>query len=69
MKCYREKIRIARVSKGYTQHYMAMQLDISQRAYSKIECGHTILSVERLLNIATILEIDAGNLLNELVLD
>ncbi len=69
MKNYREKIRIARLTKGYSQNYMAMQLDISQRAYSKIECGHTILSVERLLNIAVILEIDAGNLVNELILD
>lgn len=55
---YIEKIRIVRIRKGYTQNYMSIQLGISQRAYSKIECGHTKLSVKRLLEIASILEKD-----------
>lgn len=40
----REKIRIARLIKGYSQNYMAVQLNIGQRAYCKIECGITKLS-------------------------
>ncbi len=58
-----EKIRIARFSNGYTQNYMAIQLGISQRAYSKIECGHTKLTVDRLKVIAEILEVEVYELI------
>ena len=58
-----EKIRIVRLSKGYSQNYMSAQLGISQRAYSKLECGDTKLTVDRLKAIAKILEIDARDLI------
>lgn len=58
-----EKIRINRLTKGYSQNYMAIQLNISQRAYSKIECGHTNLSVDRLKAIAKVLEVDVKDLI------
>jgi transcriptional regulator with XRE-family HTH domain len=58
-----KKIRIVRFSKGYSQDYMARQLHISQRAYSKIECGHTNLSVDRLKAIAKVLEVDVKELI------
>ncbi|MCF6348896.1 MAG: helix-turn-helix domain-containing protein [Flavobacteriaceae bacterium] len=58
-----EKIRIVRFSKGYSQSYMAEQLDIIQRAYSKIECGHTNLAVDRLKAIAKVLEVDIKELI------
>ena len=64
----REKIRIARVTKGYSQNYMAVQLNISQRAYCKIECGKTKLSLRRFLIITKILEIDGGVLINDFAL-
>jgi len=64
----REKIRIARVTKGYSQNYMAVQLNISQRAYCKIECGKTKLSLRRFLVIVHILEIDGGVLINDFAL-
>ena len=64
----REKIRIARVTKGYSQNYMAVQLNISQRAYCKIECGKTKLSLRRFLVIVHILEIDGGVLVNDFAL-
>lgn len=64
----REKIRIARVTKGYSQNYMAEQLNISQRAYCKTECGKTKLSLRRFLVIVQILEIDGGVLVNDFAL-
>jgi len=64
----REKIRIARLIKGYSQNYMAVQLNIGQRAYCKIECGITKLSLKRFLTISRILEIDSSKVLNEVYL-
>jgi transcriptional regulator with XRE-family HTH domain len=61
----REKLRIARLTKGYTQDYMAVQLNITQRAYCKIECGKTRLSLKRFLVITKILEIDGALLISE----
>jgi transcriptional regulator with XRE-family HTH domain len=58
-----EKIRQRRVIKGYSQEYMAFQLDISQNAYSKIEREATELSVKRLFRIAEILETSVFELL------
>ncbi len=52
-----EKIRVQRLIKNYSQEYMAYSLNISQTAYSNIERNGTKLSVERLIEIAEILEI------------
>ena len=51
-------IRKIRESKAYTQDYLAFKLAISQNAYSKIELGYTKITVERLFQIAGILEVD-----------
>ncbi|WP_121810253.1 helix-turn-helix transcriptional regulator [Mucilaginibacter kameinonensis] len=51
-------IKIIREQKGYKQVYLADKLKISQHAYSKIELGHTSLTVERLFAIAQIFEMD-----------
>jgi transcriptional regulator with XRE-family HTH domain len=53
-----EKIRERREFLNYTQEYVAHKLNISQNAYSKIECGHSGLNIERLLEIALVLEAD-----------
>lgn len=58
-----EKIRQKRVVKGYSQEYMAFELNISQNAYSKIEREETELSVKRLFRIAEILGISVFDLL------
>jgi len=50
-------IRRIRESKSYTQDYLAVKLTISQNAYSKIELGYTKITVERLFQIAQILEV------------
>ena len=56
------KIRQAREKSNYTQEYVANLLNISQNAYSKIELGVTRLSVERLLQIAEVLQCDPWDL-------
>ena len=57
------KIRLKRADKGYNQDVMALELGISQKAYSKIESGETNLSVERVLQIVKVLEINITDLL------
>lgn len=52
-----EKIRLQRLTKRYNQEYMAFCLEISQAAYSKIESGETKLTLDRIYEIAEILEI------------
>lgn len=50
-------LRKVREYRNYTQEYLAMKLDISQNAYSKIELGYTKITLERLFQIATILDV------------
>ena len=50
------KIRVLREIKGYTQENMATELQISGKAYQKIESGETQLSISRLNQISKILE-------------
>ncbi|GAB3915461.1 helix-turn-helix domain-containing protein [Mucilaginibacter boryungensis] len=57
-------IRRIRESKKYTQDYMAVKLAISQNAYSKIELGYTKITVERLFQIAQILDVDPVDLIS-----
>ena len=56
-------IRKIRESKDFTQDYLAMKLSISQNAYSKIELGYTKITLERLFQIAQILEVDVIELI------
>ena len=56
-------IRHKREYRNYTQEYLALKLNISQNAYSKIELGYTKITVERLFQIANILEFDVTELL------
>lgn len=64
MKKIIEKIKEIRIEKGYSHEYMALELDISQVAYSKLEKLETKLSVERLYKIAEILEVKVGDILD-----
>jgi transcriptional regulator with XRE-family HTH domain len=57
-------IKQIRELKSFTQEYMAQKLNISQPAYVKIEQGLTILKIDRLQQIADILEVDVSTLLN-----
>jgi len=57
-------IKQIRELKSFTQEYMAQELGISQPAYVKIEQGLTVLKIDRLQQIAEILEVDLSALLN-----
>lgn len=56
-------IRKIREYRDYTQDYLAAKLKISQNAYSKIELGYSKLTIERLFQVAEILDIQATQLL------
>ena len=56
-------IRKVREYRNYTQDYLALKLGISQNAYSKIELAYTRITLERLIHIAQILEVDSIDLL------
>ena len=60
----RERIKIIRIEKGYSQDYMADMLNISQNAYHKLEKGHTRIHLEKFIDIAEILEVKFSELLN-----
>ena len=64
IKAIAANIRGKREKRNYTQEYLAYKLNISQNAYSKIELGYTKITLERLFQIAEILEIDAVSLIN-----
>ncbi|SDT65824.1 Helix-turn-helix [Mucilaginibacter mallensis] len=64
IKAIAANIRNKREHRNYTQEYLAAKLDISQNAYSKIELGYTKITVERLFQIADVLEYDVTDLLS-----
>lgn len=64
MKNIIEKIKKIRLQKGYSHEFMALELNISQVAYSKIEKNETKLTVERLFKIAEILEVKIDDILD-----
>lgn len=63
MQAIATNIRRTRETRNYTQEYVAYRLNISQNALSKIELGHTRITVERLLQIAEILDCNALDLI------
>ena len=56
-------IRNRRIEKGYSQGDCGAILQISQNTFSKIELGSMDLTLERLMLIANILEVDFFDLL------
>lgn len=56
-------IRKIREYRNYTQDYLAAKLLISQNAYSKIELGYSKITLDRLFQIAIILEIEVMQLI------
>jgi transcriptional regulator with XRE-family HTH domain len=51
-----DKIKKIRIENGISHEAIAHHLDISQVAYSKIEKGETKLTIDRLIEIADILD-------------
>jgi len=64
IKAIAANIRHAREQLNYTQEYLAAKLNISQNAYSKIELGYTKITVERLFQVAAILDVDIYTLID-----
>ena len=60
-----EKISSLRKRKNLTQEDMAESLNISQRAYSKIERGEVVLKIDRLEEIAKLLNANVNELLSD----
>lgn len=58
-----QKIRKLRELRNYTQEYMALNLDITQTAYCKLEKEDSRLSIVRLKRIADVLDIEPLQLL------
>ena len=58
-----EKIRIARLTVGYSQEYMAQELGISQNVYSKNERNMKDVPLERVMRIFKILNLSIEELL------
>lgn len=56
-------IRKIREFRNYTQDYLAAKLQISQNAYSKIELGYSSVTLNRLIEITEILEIELADLI------
>ncbi len=52
------KIKQIRELKNITQEFVAKELELSTRAYSKIESGETQLTINRLNEISAILKVD-----------
>jgi transcriptional regulator with XRE-family HTH domain len=59
-----DNIKKIRTQKGISHEAMALQLNISQATYTKLENQEIKLTVERLLKIAEILEVKVCDLLN-----
>jgi len=53
------KIRTLRHKNGYSQEYMAIKLKIRQSDYNKLENGKTELTINKIVAIAKILEIES----------
>ena len=56
-------IRKIREHRNYTQDYLAAKLKISQNAYSKIELGYSKITIDRLIQIAIILDVEVMQLI------
>jgi len=60
-----KRIRKCRERLGYSQEYMASQLEITQSSYAKLENEQVKLSVGRIKQIAQLLETSVHELLND----
>ncbi|PTQ96579.1 helix-turn-helix protein [Mucilaginibacter yixingensis] len=56
-------IRERREALNYSQEYMAYKMQMGQNCYSKIELGNSKLTVDRLLSICLLLNLDTRDIL------
>lgn len=58
MKVYTtDNIRLIRVSKGFSQEFIAKKLNITQQAYSLMEKNPDIMTLKRLKDLCKILDV------------
>ncbi|SDD84678.1 helix-turn-helix domain-containing protein [Riemerella columbipharyngis] len=57
-------IRKIREKRGFSQDYVAQELNISQASYARLENENTKITVDRLYKIAEILEVDISDFFN-----
>jgi transcriptional regulator with XRE-family HTH domain len=62
-----QKIKKLREQKGITQETMALQLDVTQSNYGRLEKDDRRLNVVKLLKIVRILDVNIAYLFNEVV--
>lgn len=62
------RIRQRRQAKGISQEYLAFKLNMSTKAYAKIERGETRLTVQKLFVITSHLDLSPSGLIRELEL-
>jgi transcriptional regulator with XRE-family HTH domain len=51
-------MRVLREVNGYTQEYIASELGINQNTYSKLECGQTKLTIDRVKKLAELYKVN-----------
>lgn len=59
-----QRIKKVRTEKAFTQKYIAEALSLTENAYSRIENGHTQLTINNLFIIAQRLELSINELLS-----
>ena len=66
MKVYlTDNIRLIRVSKGFSQKFIAKKLNITQQAYSLMEKNPDIMTLKRLKDLCEILDVNIVTLIDE----
>ena len=61
-----ERIKQARMNKGYSQSKLAELSGVSTNMIGKLEINYTTVSLKTILNIANVLEIDINYLVSDL---
>jgi transcriptional regulator with XRE-family HTH domain len=57
-------IRRLREKRNYSQEYVAQMLQVSQSTYSKIEMGRVRIDIDRLMKLASLLDVSPESLLD-----
>ena len=59
-----KNIKKYRELKGFSQEYMAHQLNVNQYTYAKMENSSTKITIDKLFSVAKLLETDVSEILN-----
>ena len=60
-----ERIKLARLGKGYSQSKLAELVGVSTNTIGKLEINYTTVSLKTILNIANVLEVDINYLISD----